>query len=126
MSLPGLILKPEDAPRDARIIVCGGRDYTDRERVFAVLDELRPLEIAHGGAKGADALALEWARARNVPYKTYLALWATEGRQAGPIRNRRMFSSFEPDGTVAFPGGRGTTDMENVTIDGGAWLVRIR
>jgi hypothetical protein len=37
-----------------------------------------------------------------------------------------MFVSFEPDGTVAFPGGTGTADMENVTIDGGAWLVRVR
>ena len=38
----------------------------------------------------------------------------------------RVLPGFEPDGTVAFPGGRGTADMENVTIDGGAWLVRIR
>src|SRR4029079_1495467 len=123
---PGRIISLEDAARDARLIVCGGHDYVDRERVFMVLDELRPREIAHGGARGADTLALEWARARNVPYRTYLALLATEGRAAGPIRNRRMFAGFEPDGTVAFPGGRGTADMENVTIDGGAWLVRVR
>ena len=122
----GKVIKLEDAPHGDRLIVCGGRDYVDRERVFMVLDELEPKEIAHGGATGADTLALEWAKARNVPYKTYRALWQSEGRSAGPKRNRRMFASFAPDGTVAFTGGDGTEDMENVTIDGGAYLVRVR
>jgi hypothetical protein len=123
---PGLILKLEDAPKGVRLIVCGGRDYADRERVFAVLDELRPCEIAQGEATGADSLAKAWAAERGVPCARFPALWNVEGKSAGPKRNRRMFSGFEPDGTVAFPGGRGTADMENVTIDGGAWLVRIR
>lgn len=122
----GRILKLEEAPRGDRLIVCGGRDYADREYVFTVLDELRPVEIAHGGATGADAFALEWARTRNVPYKTYRALWQAEGREAGRNRNRRMFFGFEPNGTVSFPGDDGTADMENVTIDGGAYLIRVR
>ena len=52
-----------------RVLVCGGRDYQDRERVKAVLDEyaatagmLRTvLTIIEGGARGADALAAQWA-----------------------------------------------------------------
>jgi hypothetical protein len=123
---PGLILKLEDAPRGARLIVCGGREYADRGRLFEVLDLLAPSEIAQGEALGADSLAKTWALQRGVPCARFPALWNIEGKSAGPKRNRRMFAGFEPDGTVSFPGGRGTADMENVTIDGGAWLVRIR
>lgn len=124
---PGLILKLEDAPRGARLIVCGGRGYADRERVFKTLDLLAPREIAQGEANGADSLAKAWAAERGVPCARFPALWRIDGQYAaGPRRNRRMFSGFEPDGTVSFPGDRGTADMENVTIDGGAWLVRIR
>jgi hypothetical protein len=123
---PGLILKLEDAPRGARLIVCGGREYADRECVFKTLDLLAPREIAQGEANGADSLAKAWAAERGVPCARFPALWNIEGKSAGPKRNRRMFTGFEPDGTVSFPGDRGTADMENVTIDGGAWLVRIR
>lgn len=146
--MPGRILKLEDAPTgDDRLIVCGGRNYgkmadfypsvahklEDEKRVaaerkvfFQVMDHLCPKEIAQGDAAGADALAREWARERKVPCARYKALWNEEGRAAGPKRNRRMFDGFDPNGTVAFPGGRGTSDMENVTIDGGAYVVRIK
>lgn len=145
--MTGRILRLEDAPKGDRLIVCGGRMYgrmkdsypsaTWKERdavrvaaeqkvLFQVLDHLAPKEIAQGDAPGADTLAREWARERGIPCSRYAALWAEEGRAAGPRRNRRMFEGFEPGGTVAFPGGRGTLDMENVTIDGGAYLVRIK
>jgi hypothetical protein len=118
-------MKLEDAPKGARLIVCGGRTYADRDRLFEVLDLLRPIEIAEGEAAGADTLARVWAEARGVPCAQFPALWRLEGRSAGPKRNRRMLANFEPDGTVAFPGGTGTKDMENVTLDAGVWLVRI-
>jgi hypothetical protein len=99
----------------------------ERERrvFFEVMGILKPREIAQGDADGADALAREWAKENNVPCARYAALWQTEGLAAGPLRNRRMFKGFDPDGTAAFPGGRGTADMENVTLDGGAYLVRV-
>ena len=122
----GRIIPLEDAPKGARLIVCGGREYADRVVIYATLDVLAPSEIAQGEANGADSVAKEWAAKRGVPCARFPALWNIEGKSAGPRRNRRMFSGFEPDGTVSFPGGRGTADMENVTIDGGAWLVRIR
>jgi len=143
----GKVLKLEAAPKGARLIVCGGRTYgcllnsypskearqqdekrveRERSQLFEVLDTLNPKEIAEGEAFGADSLAREWAEAREIPCARFPALWRLDGRGAGPIRNRRMFSIFEPDGTIAFPGGVGTADMSNVTLDGGAWLVRIR
>lgn len=98
-----------------KIIVCGGREYGDRARVFAVLDELHlatPIaEIAQGGATGADALAAQWAKDRSIPCSVFYAQWYAEGRAAGPRRNQRMLDEVRPALVVAFPGGRGTTDM---------------
>ncbi len=136
-------LKLEQAPKGKRIIVCGGRWYgrpneganqekdgvrvaSERARLFEVLDLLHPIEIAEGEAPGADLLAREWAESRGIPCSKFRALWETEKGDAGRNRNRRMFASFEPDGTVAFLGDDGTADMENLTLDCGAWLVRVR
>ena len=98
----------------SRVLVCGGRDYADRERVFSVLDRLhadRPLSaLIEGGARGADALGREWAKARSVPVQTYAADWS-KGRSAGPIRNRQMLDEGRPDLVVAFAGGAGTANM---------------
>lgn len=97
-----------------KILVCGGRDYTDREAVFAAFDRVHAKQpitlLIHGAARGADALADDWARARGVPREPHPADWAKHGRSAGPRRNWRMLEAG-PDGVVAFPGGRGTADM---------------
>ena len=98
-----------------RVIVCGGRGYADRDRVFAVLDELHaelPIAVvAHGDAPGADRLATEWALRRGTLTSAYIAQWERDGRAAGPIRNQRMLVEAKPDLVVAFPGNRGTADM---------------
>ena len=98
-----------------RVLVCGGRVYADRARVFAVLDramiEYGRFTLVQGGADGGDALAVEWARSRKVPYWTFPADWTKHGRGAGPVRNREMLDVAEPFAVIAFPGGRGTADM---------------
>lgn len=104
------------------VLVCGGRDYSDRERVFRVLDRVaQRVEISairHGAARGADALAGEWARARGIPEQPFPADWRTHGKRAGPLRNAAMLAeqgAGTPDRVVvcgvAFPGGGGTADM---------------
>ena len=97
-----------------KVIVCGGRDYNDREAVFAALDKAhakRPFDmVIQGGAQGADRLAAMWADARGVISAQVDALWDAHGKAAGPRRNRAMLALF-PDGVIAFPGGRGTADM---------------
>lgn len=96
------------------IIVCGGRDYGDRETVFAALDHLhkkRSIDILiHGDAPGADTLAGEWAESRCIFSIACPADWKAHGKAAGPIRNTAMLT-FNPVGVVAFPGGTGTADM---------------
>ena len=101
-----------------RVVVCGGRDYnTDAgwNHVMQVLGDLHaetPIDtVIEGGARGADFLGGCWAEMHKVKRVTVPADWATHGKAAGPIRNRRMLTDFHPDLVVAFPGGKGTADM---------------
>ncbi len=102
-------------PPGFRLLVCGSRDYTDRERVWSVLDRVnakRPLGVViHGAARGADTLAGEWAEAREVEVWRFPAKWGEDGRGAGHLRNQRMLDVGKPEGVVAFAGGSGTADM---------------
>lgn len=106
--------------KDAYIVlVCGGRDYDDRDKVYHVLDayygRIGPtLLILNGGAPGADTLAREWAVDRRVDHMTLYAKWQVFGKSAGPIRNRRM-AKRKPRLVLAFhpnlDESRGTADM---------------
>lgn len=103
-----------------RVLVCGGRDFTDRAAVAAALKLYKPGRatevgwhiIIHGGCPtGADKLADEWCDVFGVRKRVYLADWKKHGRAAGPLRNARMLAEGKPDVVIAFPGGRGTDDM---------------
>ena len=112
-----------------RIIVCGGRDYADRARVFEVLDHIlltRGIsEVIQGECPtGADRWAREWALNRDVPLTRCRAEWENYGKRAGPIRNRHMLT-LKPDGVVAFDtGGRGTLDMITAAQEAGVPVYR--
>jgi len=104
------------------IIVCGGRDYPDRDRVFAALDrahQKRPITLlVHGACMdehtgellGADRWADEWARERGVKVEPHPANWELWGKAAGPMRNKQM-AERGAHGLVALPGGKGTASM---------------
>lgn len=98
-----------------RVLVCGGRNFTDRTAVFQTLDLIdsqTPITlIIEGGASGADQLAAAWARCRNRDSICFRADWKKHGISAGPIRNKLMLDDGKPDMVVAFPGGRGTENM---------------
>jgi hypothetical protein len=97
------------------VLVCGGRDYSDRDRVFAELDALAAYRrlgvVIHGAETGVDSLAGAWAQARGVHCRAYPANWDTDGKAAGLLRNQQMLDVENPDLVVAFSGGRGTNDM---------------
>lgn len=99
-----------------RVLVCGGRTYTDRLAVFNSLDRLdkkTPVTcVIHGAARGADTLARDWARYRGIPDLPFPAEWKKYGKSAGAIRNEQMIREGTPDGVVAFPGSEGTADMK--------------
>lgn len=93
-----------------KIIVTGGRDYSDVVTVVDVLDALMPTAIVEGGATGADHLARCWARRVGVPHHTVAADWVKHGKAAGPIRNGEMLKEHPNAIVIAFPGGKGTED----------------
>ena len=93
-----------------RVLVCGGRQFENRDMLNAALDKLHHERVfslvISGGAPGADSLAEAWAKAAGVTRKIYAPRWEYPGR-----RNQRMLDERRPDLVVAFPGGRGTADM---------------
>ncbi len=100
------------------LIVCGERDWKDRETIFRVLDTelaehalhwkhpdgtLDPDErrrqmladfiLRHGICEGADIIANDWALERGVTVERFRAEWRDANGYnpaAGPIRNRTM------------------------------------
>jgi len=108
-----------------RVLVCGGRHYTDHERVSEVLSRLDFAELAHGGAPGADALAAWFAVANGKVARQFAADWKAHGKAAGPIRNQRMLAQFKPDLVVAFPGGRGTAHMVRIAREAGVDVMEV-
>lgn len=112
-----------------RVLVCGGRDYNDRRRLFAVLDKLHSEAgisvIIEGGAKGADQLAAIWSDKPGVGLERFEADWENQGSFAGPARNRRMLAEGKPDLVIAFPGGRGTADLVRKARRSGVKVVEI-
>lgn len=104
---------------DIRVIVAGGRDFTDQARMYEVLNEYSTavfgsdyaLSIVSGGARGADRMAEAWATAAGVPCIVMPANWKAHGKGAGHKRNREM--AEVGDHLIAFWDGKsaGTRNM---------------
>ena len=121
-----------------KVLVAGGRNYSNGIHLFATLDHLHadrgPIHcVVHGAARGADLLAEEWAKSREIPYRGYPAPWHTHGewcrcpfplpkvcKAAGAYRNDLMLRAehlLKPIDSqritvcVAFEGATGTADM---------------
>jgi len=92
-------------------LVCGGRDFRDKDLLFRTLDDLHISCIVQGGADGADRLAGEWAIAHKIPEIIVPAQWGGFGKSAGILRNQWMLKFTKVEHVVAFPGGRGTLNM---------------
>ena len=94
-----------------RVLVCGGRDFSDYEMVKRCMALIHDVSIViQGGARGADELGKRWAIDSGVHYAEVPAYWDLLGRGAGPARNRAMLL-LKPELVVAFAGGRGTAHM---------------
>ena len=98
-----------------RVLVCGGRMYADRERIFQVLGDLhreRGIEvILHGAASGVDLLSVVRADRNGLRAIGFPADWARDGKRASQKRNQKIMSVGRPHMLVAFPGGKGTAEM---------------
>jgi len=122
-----------------RVIVTGGRNFTNSEFLFRALDSLapRPTLIIEGGQRtyhpvtreivgGADYWAKVWAERKDIEVFTIKANWKLHGRAAGPLRNMRLLSMGQPDLVISLPGGAGTADMVSRAISAGVPVRRIQ
>ena len=128
-----------------RILVCGGRNYADRDAVWNELGAMRAehgcLTVIQGGATGADMLAREWAYKQNsVRLINEPARWddlshpdalirthpngTRYDAKAGTRRNAKMLREYKPDLVIAFPGKDGTHDMMNKARRAGVKVVK--
>ncbi|QBQ74838.1 hypothetical protein [Caudovirales GX15bay] len=121
------------------VLFCGSRDWIERlpiEITMAGLVEIygpQELLIVHGAARGADTLAGEAARRRDLPIASFPADWnvhdregrtavqchcpaeASRCRAAGPRRNQLMLEATKPGLILGFTDdlsqSKGTRDM---------------
>ena len=98
-----------------KVLVCGGRNYRDRDHVWSTLHKLDADTwidcVVHGAARGANRHGMNWALDNGRSHSPFVADWKQHGKAAGMLRNREMLRDGKPDLVVAFPGGRGTADM---------------
>lgn len=96
-----------------KVLVTGSRGWTDAQKLGDTLAALKPTLIIHGGARGADRLADEWAKKNGIQTQIHLPDWEGYGKRAGMIRNEQMLNESRPDVVVAFWDGasRGTLHM---------------
>lgn len=81
-----------------RVLVTGSRDWTERAPIWGALKEACDTHgsdrviIVHGGARGADALAAEYAATFHIRSEVHPACWHDLGKSAGFRRNAEMVS----------------------------------
>lgn len=116
-----------------RVLVCGGRDYLKEDvwnalehTVSSEVDAWPPKVLIHGGARGADEGAADWAKSEGIKSIAYPADWRKHGRAAGPIRNQKMIDEGYPDVVIAFKGGKGTADMMRRAYSAGIKVVEFK
>lgn len=79
-----------------KVIIAGGRDFNDYDRLVAVLDKVlrrvnkEKLVIISGGARGADSLGERYAKEKGYGLEVYPADWNKHGKSAGYKRNTEM------------------------------------
>ena len=104
--------------QEFKLIVAGGRDFTDRLLLEQNIQELAngiyadmALSIVSGMAQGADMLAYLFAVKNNIVVYQFPADWDRYGKRAGYLRNEEM--ARHADGLLAFWDGqsRGTKHM---------------
>jgi len=104
-------------------LICGGRDFNDKELFRSHISPLRnkwawPLKIICGYdpekkyPPGADHMAYSYAQFFGLAKETYPYHYHL-GKRGGSSRNQQMLDEGKPDLVVAFPtkNSKGTYDM---------------
>lgn len=96
----------QDPPKNAKIAVVGGRDFSDYEYMKHILDAYHTKHgiswIVSGGAPGADKMAERYAKDTQIfGFSVYIAQWNKYGTRAGSRRNLLIAETC--DALIAFP-----------------------
>jgi hypothetical protein len=108
-----------------KLIIAGGRDFAQKESMFALLDDLHKAkaihELVHGHCPtGADHFADLWCALKGVKCTRVPADWMKHGKAAGPIRNQMMVDQHKDAAfLLVFPGGRGTANCVSAAVRSG-------
>jgi hypothetical protein len=104
-----------------KIIIAGGRNFTDYKKLYQVCDQLlqdqTTIEIVSGAHyKGAGKLGEQYAKEKGYKITQFSADWNKFGKATGPKRNQEMANYA--DALIAFWDGKskGTKHMQKVTI----------
>ena len=106
-----------------KVIIAGGRDFADFNRLCQVCDEYlqdqNNIEIVSGAYKGADLLGEKYAAEHNYSIKQFPANWRRYGKSAGHKRNIEM--AAYADALIAFWDGesKGTKHMIELATQAG-------
>jgi hypothetical protein len=122
-----------------RVLVCGSREWCDKSGVCFILNSIQeehssaeifssfretPLVIIQGECRGPDTYAKEWAQERSIECLSFPADWS-QGKRAGPERNKKMLQEGKPDLVLAFTDdletSRGTRSMVTLAREAGIW-----
>lgn len=108
--LPGVWLKLLNVAFPNRIIIAGGRDFSDYPSLvktcYTKLKTFKHYEIVSGGANGADKLGEWFAEQVGRDVTVFPAAWSELGKSAGPLRNAAM--SWYSTHLIAFWDGKST------------------
>lgn len=96
-----------------KVLVTGSRHWKDRQAIEEGFRQIPPTLVIHGDAIGADTIANAVAATLGIDRAIFPANWSGHGKAAGPIRNRLMFDTTQPDVVLAYPlpDSCGTWDM---------------
>lgn len=111
-----------------KVLFSGSRDWDDVDAVrhwFHVLSLGPEDTVIDGAARGLDSIAYRLACEYGCGRVRFPALWAKDGRAAGPMRNQRMLDIAQPEIVLAFPLPKsvGTIHMMRIAVNAGIGLI---
>ena len=109
---------------DFYLLIAGSRTFNDYSLLKKKCDHLLKkqtgkIHIVSGGARGADALAEQYAREKNFELHVFPANWDKHGKAAGFIRNEEMhrfIAQFNKRGCVCFWDGKSKGTAHNFKL----------
>lgn len=85
------------------ILICGGRDWTDLEKIEKEILKLpKSAIIVEGGSRGAERCAAYAARDNEYRVRESVADWDVYGESAGHIRNEQMIKTYSITAALVF------------------------